>query len=112
MTTCKHGSSVEVCPDCRDEQAEEIERQRDELQAWRWKNERFARTGAAIERAAGELPEGYDLHIEIERGAGTVRLYLADTDSSIDDFGGDDLADYIHNAINVAIADSEKGGAA
>lgn len=84
------------------------EGQRDDLQAWRWRNELNARIGAAVQRAGGELPEGYDLHIEIERGAASVRLYLADTDASIDEFGGDDLADYLHNAINIAIEDAEK----
>jgi hypothetical protein len=37
-------------------------------------------------RACDELLEGFDLHIEPERGAGTVPLYLADTDATIDEF--------------------------
>lgn len=74
-------------------------------------------TGKAILRACELLPEGYDLHLECERGAATVRLYLADTDADTDadisDFGSDNtLAQEIDNAINIAIADSEKGGAA
>lgn len=67
------------------------------------------RIGAAIQRAAAELPEGFDLHIEIERNAGTVRLYLADTDSSLDDFRGDDFADYIEKAIDKAKEIAEGG---
>lgn len=66
-------------------------------------------TGKAILRACGELPEGYDLHLECEYGAATVRLYLADTDADISDFGSDlTLAQEIDNAINIAIAHDEK----
>lgn len=60
-----------------------------------------AAIGAAVQRAAGELPEGYDLHIEIERDAGCVRLYLPDSDASLADFGGGDtFADEINSAVD------------
>lgn len=60
--------------------------------------------GAAIERAAAELPEGCDLHIDIERGAGTVRLYLPNSDASKSDFEGHDtFAGEINAATDWAI---------
>lgn len=63
-----------------------------------------AAAGAAIQRAAGELPEGYELCIEIEREGGSVRLYLPDTDASMDDFGGGDtFAEEINEATDYAI---------
>ena len=71
-----------------------------------------ARIGEAINRAASELPEEYDLHIEVEKHAGTVRLYLPDGEEASEDFGGDYFYEQIHNAINFAIAHAEKGGAA
>lgn len=67
-----------------------------------------AAIGKAIYRACGELPEGYDLHIECERGAATVRLHLPESDADISDFGSDTTLDgEIHNAINVAITTEE-----
>lgn len=60
--------------------------------------------GAAIERAAAELPEGCDLHIEIERHAGNVVLYLPNSDASKSDFEGHEtFADQINAAIDWAI---------
>lgn len=72
-------------------------------------NAHAASIGRAILRACGELPEGWDLHIECEYGAATVRLYLPDTDSYLTDFGSDiTLAQEIDNAINIAQAEHEK----
>jgi hypothetical protein len=69
---------------------------------------RWMELGKAIERAAGELPEGFDLYVELERGAGVAVLHLPDTDASKHDFDGDTLADHINAAIDYAIAnDSE-----
>ncbi|QJD98650.1 hypothetical protein HH212_00165 [Massilia forsythiae] len=64
---------------------------------------RWMAIGQAVERACAELPEGFDLHLELERDAGTVRLYLPDTDASEQDFEGDTLSMTIHTAINYAI---------
>lgn len=71
-----------------------------------------ARIGEAINRAATDLPEQYDLHIEVEKHAGTVRLYLPDGEEASEEFGGDYFYEQIDNAINFAIAHAEKGGAA
>lgn len=77
----------------------------DQLREQIGKDMKPATIGKAIYRACEELPDGYDLHVECERGAGGVRLYLYEADASIDDFGSDNtLAENIHNAINIAIA--------
>jgi hypothetical protein len=63
----------------------------------------------AINRACKELPIGFDLHIELEKDAGTVRLYLPDTDAEQDDFGSDlTFAETINAAIDAAIAQQTK----
>jgi hypothetical protein len=66
------------------------------------------RTGAAIQRAAKDLPEGYEITVELEQGAGTVRLFVpaySDNESGevINEFSGDDIAYEIENAIDYAI---------
>lgn len=66
------------------------------------------RTGAAIQRAAKDLPEGYEITIEIERDAGVVRLFVPaygddEISAVIDEFSGDDIAYEIENAIDYAI---------
>jgi len=71
------------------------------------------RTGEAIQRAAAELPEGYELTISIESYAGTVVLWIppvSDEDGGrrIDDFCGDDFAYQIDNAISMAIEHAEE----
>ncbi len=64
-----------------------------------------AETHDAINRACKELPEGCDLHIELEKGAGTVRLYLLDSDADMTDFGSDlGFVGEINAAIDAAIA--------
>ena len=68
-----------------------------------------AETHDAINRACKELPEGCDLHIELEKGAGTVRLYLLDSDADMTDFGSDlGFVGEINAAIDAAIA-QQKG---
>lgn len=69
------------------------------------------RIGSAIRRASGELPEGYDLVIEIERGAAFIGLYIPpmgdeDSGAHITEFSGDDLPSHINNAIEMAIEHS------
>lgn len=77
------------------------------------RHQKDAAIGRAVNRASGELPFGYDLHIELEKGAGTVRLYRPDGEEVDEEFHDCDyFSGAIDNAINVAIADAEKGGAA
>lgn len=71
--------------------------------------QRWIEIGKAVERACRELPDGFDLHLELENGAGTVRLYLPDDDASLDDFEGDTFADRINFAIDAALAPKEIG---
>lgn len=59
--------------------------------------------GAAIERACWVLPEGYELALELERGAGTPVLHAPDGTRQ-DEFTGDGLADQINSAISYAVA--------
>jgi len=66
------------------------------------------RTGAAIQRAAKDLPGGYEITIELEQGAGTVRLFVppySDNENGevVNEFSGDDIAYEIENAISYAI---------
>ena len=78
-----------------------------EEQALRRDAERLAEKAAthdAINRACKELPPGYDLHIELEKDAGIVRLYLPDTDADISDFGSDlGFVGEINAAVDAAI---------
>lgn len=66
------------------------------------------RLGAAIERAAELLPDGWQVSIDVERGAGSVVLYGPDGPVDSDSYQGDDLADTIENAVASALA--EEGG--
>lgn len=70
--------------------------------------ERHLSIGAAIERAAAELPEGYDLMIEIEKDAGTVRLLIPpmgddEGGQALHDWDGDHFGYQINKAIDYAI---------
>ena len=69
---------------------------------------RWMKIGQAVERACIELPDGYDLEIALERNAGTVRLYLFDSDSYLHDFGGDMFSEQINLAIDAAIKEALK----
>lgn len=82
-----------------------------ELDALR-KGERDREVGAAIQRAAKYLPDGYDIHIEIETGAAIVRLCQNNADNYIDiDVDADNrLAAEIHAAIDAAIAGETEHG--
>jgi hypothetical protein len=64
--------------------------------------------GAAIDRAAAELPEGYDLMLEIEKDAGTVTLLIPpmgddEGGQALHDWDGDHLGYQINKAIDHAI---------
>jgi hypothetical protein len=77
--------------------------------------ELHVRIGSAIERAAEQLPDGYEISIELERGSGVVRLFVPPLG---DDEGGEvksdwdcDFADSINAALEHAIEHHQKGQA-
>lgn len=80
------------------EMAKEIEKLREQLAA----AQKHAEVGEAIERAARELPEGWEISIRLERESGTVNLF--DTDGSLVQFATDDyaLSDTINDAVKWA----------
>lgn len=66
------------------------------------------RLGAAIQKAAGDLPPGYQIDIEIESGAGTPVLWIPPVCDEVGgrrviDFAGDDIAEEVDDAIRMAI---------
>lgn len=85
----------------------ELERERDRLTLSRIDRE-CLRIGQEIQRAAGELPDGYEMEIEIERGAGSV--YLSKPDYSKVSFHDmvDGMSYAITEAIDAAIASKEQ----
>ena len=72
---------------------------------------RDAKVGAAIERAARELPRHYWIEIEIENVEATVRLYDDECARLGYDTDGETLASEINSAIDAALlAASKKEG--
>ena len=67
--------------------------------------------GIAINEAAEQLPEGWNLCIDVEKGSAVVLLRDAEGDSvDTDKFEDDaDLAEEIRNAVAYAQACSRKG---
>lgn len=61
--------------------------------------------GAAIESAAGSLPENYQLRIMIERGGYSVRLVLPD--ETVCDVDRESLVDEIESLVELAKARGE-----
>jgi hypothetical protein len=74
-----------------------------EEQATVAQQQRWMALGEAVERGARDLPKGHELHVEVERDAGTVALYDGDCDR-LTEFEGDTLADQINKAIDYAVA--------
>lgn len=66
---------------------------------------RYIETGAAIERACGELPDGFELHLELERGAASLTLY--DEEGNGSGFESDTFGDQINAAIARATGSDE-----
>lgn len=68
--------------------------------------------GKAIERAAIDMPEGTELLIELEKGAGTVTIIDRDGNEhqNFDHEGG--FAGVVNGAIDAAIAASQPNGEA
>jgi len=72
------------------------------------KQKRWMAIGRAVERACEDLPDGYNITIELEQGAGGVCLYLPDTEHN--EWDADDFSDRINMAIDFAIEQHIKGG--
>ncbi len=94
----------------------QLERQRDAAHSAKEQAERRgneleedAEIGRAVRRACGELPDGYEIELALERGAGTVRLIDLDGHPT-DDFSGDGFVDYINSAIDAALAIGRERG--
>jgi len=62
-------------------------------------------------RACGELPEGYEVRIELENGCGMVVWYDADGERHVID-GEGHLSDDVDEAVDAAIRAAQEGGAA
>lgn len=89
----------------------QLEKQCEDLIVKLDRNKKDAAIGRAVQRASAELPFGYDLHIELEKDAGTVSLYRPDGEEVDEEFHDcDHFSGAIDNAINVAIAMAEKEG--
>ena len=73
----------------------------------------FLAIGKAIDRAAGELPEGWSIQIELERDAGTVTLYNPAGETVEVETGGELFSSQIGMTIEAAIEScwEQKGGA-
>jgi len=67
--------------------------------------------GAAIQGAARDLPEGWQIQITIEKGAGWARLYNSEG-IRVDDFDSTDLGlqESIVRGIGMAVRAAEKTG--
>jgi hypothetical protein len=71
---------------------------------------RRAKMDDVMQRAAGCLPEGYELRIELERGAGWCELYRPDGSQHDQEFEGDTLAEQVNEAIDAAMAQEKSNG--
>jgi len=66
---------------------------------------RDAEVGAAIQRAAGELPENFEIEMGIERGSASVYMRNSDAETVCMDVDADNrLAAEINAAIDAALA--------
>jgi hypothetical protein len=86
---------------------EQLEKQRNELLAWKQQREYFSQIGAAIEDACQLLPAGYKIDLHMEKDAATVRMNLPNQD--VIQVAGESVPDAIANAISIAQAHAEKG---
>jgi hypothetical protein len=73
--------------------------------------QRWLDLGRAIDSAADKLPDGYEIRVEVEKGAGTVALYDTDCDR-VDEWRGETLAEQVENATDYAITRAEELGEA
>lgn len=58
--------------------------------------------GKAVNRAAMELPAGWNIRIQLEREAGTVYLSDSDGNETMIDGGGEPFSEQINSAIDAA----------
>lgn len=92
------------------ERAEAAESRAEAEHAARVAAERDAAIGAAIQRAAGELPDGFNVEISVERGSGSVTILNPDGQLTAMDVDSDNrLAAEIHAAIDAAISRAAGG---
>ena len=73
--------------------------------AARYKKE--ARTYQQIQRACGDLPDGWEIHICLEKDAGWVDLISPDGERTAVDTDHDDISYTIGDAIDAAIQSQE-----
>lgn len=55
-----------------------------------------------IEEAAGTLPEGWEIHIEVERGCALVRLHRPNGTAQIIDTDETNISDLFREAVDLA----------
>ena len=70
---------------------------------------RWHALGRAIDNAADKLPDGYEIRVEVEKGAGTVALYDTECDR-IEEWIGETLAEQVENATDYAVTRAEELG--
>jgi hypothetical protein len=63
----------------------------------------------AVQQAARDLPEGYRVEVEVERGAATVRLHYPCGAYAVMDYDGD-LSEEVLAAIDTAQEDAARAG--
>lgn len=64
--------------------------------------------GKAINRAARDLPEGWEIRIDLERGAGVVHLTDPEGNETMIDGSGELFSDQINAAIDAALTRAQK----
>jgi hypothetical protein len=68
--------------------------------------------GKAVNRAALDLPEGWEIRIDLARHAGTVHLIDPEGSETMIEGGGDPFSDQISTAIDAARSQAKEGGEA
>lgn len=86
---------------------EQLERELADAQLSR-QDEENLRTGQQIQRAAGSLPEMFNIVIDVENGYGGVKLFNDDGDKFDFETDSDGLSYSIENAIDAAISEVKK----
>lgn len=106
MTVTQHLAALSAVTAERDRLQKKwarVESERDQLRAEVEALRKDAAIGQAIQRACGQLPEGFIITLRLEKDAGTLELCLPDTDAALDEFDGDTFADQINEAIDTAM---------
>lgn len=68
--------------------------------------------GKAVNRAARDLPEGWEIRIDLERHAGVVHLIDPEGNETMIEGNGELFSDQISAAIDAASSQAKKGPAA